>query len=106
MAGLLANGILFPIKEFLKMMSSSVIEGFLGFNLISGIVTGIILLIVIRALVQSIGAGAGIALFNQNRFVKVQRTDKTGQEFNVRVRNKDVRKSDKRGWNPRSPYGG
>lgn len=51
--------ILYPFKELLKLLTDSRIFNYLGFSLISGIVTCVIILIVIKALVNTTYVGLG-----------------------------------------------
>ena len=57
--------ILYPLKELLKLLNDSRISNYLGFSLISGIVTCVIILIVIKALVNTTYVGMGRSTFDR-----------------------------------------
>lgn len=59
MFGQILDLILFPIKEFLKLLVDDRITDYLGFSVMAGIVTCVITLIVIKALVNTTYVGEG-----------------------------------------------
>lgn len=73
MFGQILDLILFPIKEFLKLLVDDRISDYLGFSVMAGIVTCVITLIVIKALVNTTYVGLGRSAMD-----RVNRGDKDG----------------------------
>lgn len=52
------NMILYPVKEFLKLFIDDKLTSYLGVNLMGAIVTGIIMMIVFKTLVNPVAIGS------------------------------------------------
>lgn len=73
MFGDILDLILFPIKELLKLLVDDRITDYLGFSPMAGIVTLLVILIVVKALVNTTYVGLGRSALD-----RVNRGDKDG----------------------------